>query len=110
MVANATCDQQRRTLPAADAKDRATDRDLGAAGKQLGVAWSATYIRRAAPARVVIAACLPTATGGFMATAELAPVTPAPAAAFVDEMAGLMIRMLAAAIAPASPDPVTPAP
>jgi hypothetical protein len=80
------------------------------------VAWSTTYIKRAAPAKLVIVACLPSKTGGFMATAEVQPLEPPPA--FVEEMAGLMVRMLAAAAtspgddgsaAPAVPGAASPA-
>jgi hypothetical protein len=100
----ATCDQQRHMLPidAKESADRPAERALADDAKGLGVAWSVSYIKRIAPARVVLVTCLPAKTGdgGVLATAELQPVEPAPPAAFVDTMAELMTRMLAVAAAP----------
>jgi len=88
-----TCEEQRQALLVrADAEQLASLEPPGA--KDVGVAWGARYTRREqATAHLVSVLCAPGKGGGVLATAD---VTPADRAALADELAQLLVRMLAA--------------
>lgn len=89
----ATCDQQRKALLVRGDAESLIDLDLPGA-KDLGVAWGSRYTRReAASAHLVTVLCVPGKNGGLVATAD---VVPADRAALADELAKLLLRMLAA--------------
>jgi hypothetical protein len=89
----ATCDQQRKAILVRGDADGLIDLDLPGA-KELGVAWSSRYTRReAATAHLVTVLCVPGKNGGLVATAD---VVPADRAALADELAKLLLRMIAA--------------
>ncbi len=91
--AGATCDQQRKALLVRADAEQLVDLDLPGA-KELGVAWSARYTRREqTTAHLVTVLCVPGQSGGRLATAD---VVPADRSALADQLAKLLLRMLAA--------------
>ena len=88
-----TCDEQRQALLVrGDAEQLVSLEPPGA--RELGVAWGARYTRREqATAHLVSVLCVPGKAGGVLATAD---VVPADRAALADELAQLLLRMLAA--------------
>jgi hypothetical protein len=91
--AGATCDQQKKSLLVRADAEELIDLDLPGA-KELGVAWGARYTRREqTTAHLVSVLCVPGKAGGLLATAD---VVPADRAALADELAKLLLRMLAA--------------
>lgn len=88
-----TCDEQHRTLLLRSDAEQLESLELPGA-KELGVAWSARYTRREqATAHLVTVLCVPGDAGGLLATADVAP---AERQALADELAKLMLRMIAA--------------
>jgi hypothetical protein len=85
----ATCDQQRKALATRSDADEMTELELGAA-KDVGVVWSVRYTRR--DKRLIHLMCVPTKTGGLLGTATVAP---ADQLKLADEMAKVLVRMLA---------------
>ena len=93
LLAGGTCDQQHKALLARSDAEQLVDLDLPGA-KQLGVAWGARYTRREqTTAHLVSVLCVPGKSGGLLATAD---VVPADQGALADELAKLMLRMIAA--------------
>jgi hypothetical protein len=88
-----TCEEQRQALLVrADAEQLASLELPGA--KEAGAAWGVRYTRREqAIAHLVSVLCAPGKGGGVLATAD---VVPADRAALADELAQLLVRMLAA--------------
>jgi hypothetical protein len=92
-AAGATCEQQRKALLVRADAEGLVDLDLPGA-KELGVAWGARYTRREqATAHLVSVLCVPRKAGSLVATAD---VVPAEQAALADELASLLLRMIAA--------------
>jgi hypothetical protein len=90
---DATCDEQRKALTVRADAEQLVDLDLPGA-KELGVAWAARYTRREqTTAHLVSVLCVPDKAGGLLATAD---VVPAERSALADELAKLMLRMIAA--------------
>jgi hypothetical protein len=88
-----TCAEQRKALLVRADAEQLVDLDLPGA-KELGVAWAARYTRRErTTAHLVSVVCVPGKAGGLLATAD---VVPADRAALADELAGLLLRMIAA--------------
>lgn len=88
-----TCDDQRKALGLRAGLEPVVDLDLPGK-KPLGVAWGLRYTRREPPpAHLVSVVCVPGPDGGLLATAD---VVPAERSALADELAALMLRMLAA--------------
>lgn len=85
----ATCDQQRKSLATRSDADQMIELELGAA-KDVGVVWSVRYTRR--DRRLIHVMCVPTKTGGLLGTATVAPSDQQKLA---DELAKVMVRMLA---------------
>jgi hypothetical protein len=89
----ATCDDQRKALLVRADAEQLADLDLPGA-KALGVAWGARYTRREqTSAHLVTVLCVPGKSGGRLAIAD---VVPADRGALADELASLLLRMLAA--------------
>lgn len=88
-----TCDDQRQALLVrGDAEQLASYEAPGA--KEQGVAWGVRYLRREqAAAHLVTVLCATGKAGHVLATAD---VVPADRAALADELAQLLVRMLAA--------------
>ncbi len=92
-LSGATCDQQRKALLLRADAEQLVDLDLPGA-KELGVAWGARYTRRErATAHLVSVLCVPDRSGALVATAD---VVPAERTALADELAQLLLRMIAA--------------
>jgi hypothetical protein len=88
-----TCDQQRKALLIRADAEELVDLDLPGA-KELGVVWGARYTRREQTVtHLVSVLCVPNKSGGLLATAD---VVPPERAALVDELASLLLRMIAA--------------
>jgi hypothetical protein len=88
-----TCDEQHRALLLRSDAEQLESLELPGA-KELGVAWSARYTRREqAAAHLVTVLCVPSDAGGVLATADVAP---ADREALADELAKLLLRMIAA--------------
>jgi hypothetical protein len=88
-----TCDEQRKAIGLRAGAEPVVDLDLAGA-KQLGVAWGVRYTRREpTTAHLVSVLCVPGQDGGLLATAD---VVPAERSALADELAALLLRMLAA--------------
>ncbi|HWU87513.1 MAG TPA: hypothetical protein VN253_09575 [Kofleriaceae bacterium] len=89
----ATCDQQRKALLVRADADGLIDLDLPGA-KELGVAWGARYTRREqTTVHLVSVLCVPGKTGGLLATAD---VVPADRTTLAEELAKLLLQMIAA--------------
>jgi hypothetical protein len=88
-----TCDVQRKALLLRGDAEQLADLPLPGA-KEAGVAWALRFTRREESAtHLVSVLCVPGATGGVLATAD---VVPADQTALSDHLAKLLLRMLAA--------------
>ena len=98
------CDDQRKAL-AARTDDKLTELEPA---KDPPIAWSVRYTRRdKTTARLAGAMCAPTKTGHVLATADVAP---ADRTAIADQLAKLMVRMIAVQLAPPPAPAPAPAP
>lgn len=91
--AGSTCEQQKKALLVRADAEGLVDLDLPGA-KEIGVAWGARYTRREqAAAHLVSVLCVPRKAGSLVATAD---VVPAEKVELADELASLLLRMIAA--------------
>jgi hypothetical protein len=95
----ASCDQQKKALAGRSDVDQIVDVDVA---KDTGVTWSVRYTKRDKPPRLVQVMCAPTKTGGVLATADLVP---ADQTALADDLARVMLRMIATQLDPKAPKP-----
>ena len=89
---NATCDQQRKLFVAKAGDEPIADLALSPAAKAIDVQWAWRYVRRDQTPHMLTMMCVPVGTGGFVAIADM---TPPDQLALADEMAKLMVTMLA---------------
>lgn len=85
----ATCDQQRATL----AKRTPDLADLESGDEKLGIEWSVRAVRKDKTPHLVSVMCMPTKTGGVLATSDVLPSTNT---ALADELSKVMLAMLQA--------------
>lgn len=95
---NATCDQQRKMFVSKAGDEPIADLELSAAAKTLDVQWAWRYVRRDQTPHMLTMMCVATGTGGFVA---LADQTPPDQLALADDLAKLMVTMLALQLKPA---------
>lgn len=92
-LSGATCDEQRQALLVRADAEQLVELELPG-GKELGVAWGARYTRRERTgAHLVSVLCVPGRAGGLLAIADVVAAEPG---ALADELAALLLRMIAA--------------